>query len=100
METIDISVDKLEPVSIDLNSGSNMTTPSVNFGSGIELLMNDKKRSTSGDNANLDLGDLDTLEKEMNELSGNATAAASNSATDSSSKTLSGMASNFFGLPQ
>ena len=65
METIDISLDNLEPIS--LGKDSNMTTPSVNFGSGIELLMNDKKRTTSGDNIQLDLGDLDTLEKEMND---------------------------------
>jgi len=53
METIDISLDNLEPIS--LNKDSNMATPSVNFGSGIELLMNDKKRTTSGDNIQLDL---------------------------------------------
>ena len=33
--------------------------------------MNDKKRTTSGDNIQLDLGDLDTLEQEMNDLTGN-----------------------------
>ena len=58
METIDISLDNLEPVSI-----GNMATPSVNFGSGIELLMNDKKRTSSGDNMRLDLGDLDSLQE-------------------------------------
>ena len=61
MESIDISLDNLEPISLDFNSGN--ATPSVNFGSGIELLMNDKKRSASGDNMKLDLGDLDDLEQ-------------------------------------
>jgi hypothetical protein len=95
METIDISLDNLEPIS--LNKDSNMTTPSVNFGSGIELLMNDKKRSTSGDNIQLDLGDLDTLEKEMNDLTGNS-AEKPAASTDSNTKTLGGMAANLFGL--
>ena len=95
METIDISLDNLEPIS--LNKDSNMTTPSVNFGSGIELLMNDKKRTTSGDNIQLDLGDLDTLEKEMNDLTGNS-AQQPASSTNSSTKTLGGMAANLFGM--
>ena len=95
METIDISLDNLEPIS--LGKDSNMTTPSVNFGSGIELLMNDKKRTTSGDNIQLDLGDLDTLEKEMNDLTGNS-AQQSASSTNSSTKTLGGMAANLFGM--
>jgi hypothetical protein len=93
METIDISLDNLEPVSI-----GNMATPSVNFGSGIELLMNDKKRTTSGDNMRLDLGDLDSLEQEMNELSGASTAAQNTSTNDGTTKSLSGMAANLFGL--
>jgi len=96
METIDISLDNLEPVSI-----GNMATPSVNFGSGIELLMNDKKRTSSGDNIQLDLGDLDTLEKEMNELSGVSAKPdeqTTTSSTDGNTKTLGGMAANLFGL--
>jgi hypothetical protein len=40
---------------------------SVNFGTGIEYLMNDKKKSNS---FNVDLGELDQLEQELNELSG------------------------------
>ena len=62
-EIIDIGLDNLEPVSMNMN-----TTPSVNFGSGIELLMNDKKRSYSN-NVSIDLGELDSLEKELNDLS-------------------------------
>jgi len=97
MESIDISLDNLEPISLDF--GSNSGPSSVNFGSGIELLMNDKKRSASSDNTKLDLGDLDDLENEMNELSNNATRAASqNASSGGSTKTLSGMAANLFGL--
>jgi hypothetical protein len=97
METIDLKLDNLDPVSIDLNNNSSSSAPSVNFGSGIELLMNDKKRSSSSDNIKLDLGDLDTLEQEMNDLSSTATAAAKEHSSGES-KTLSNMASNLFGL--
>ena len=48
--------------------------PSVNFGSGIELLMNDKKKRESGANtptSDINLGDLQSLEQELNELTDN-----------------------------
>jgi hypothetical protein len=96
MESIDISLDNLEPISLDFNSGN--ATPSVNFGSGIELLMNDKKRSASGDNMRLDLGDLDDLEQEMNELSSKATAASRANSSSDNTKSLGGMAASLFGL--
>jgi Family of unknown function (DUF5767) len=89
MEVIDLGLSDLEPVSINFNE----TKPSVNFGAGIELLMNDKKRSAS--NMNLDLGELDTLESELNEISG---ANASNNSSGGDTKSLSGFASNFFGF--
>ena len=45
--------------------------PSVNFGGGIELLMNDKRKSDSSKDpsADIDLGDLTELENELNDLS-------------------------------
>ena len=45
--------------------------PSVNFGGGIELLMNDKRRSDGNKDmsADIDLGDLTELENELNDLS-------------------------------
>ena len=46
--------------------------PSVNFGGGLELLMNDKRKSdksSSSQNPDIDLGDLDDLENELNGLS-------------------------------
>ena len=36
----------------------------VNFGDGIEFLMNDRKKSSSPSNINIDLGELDRLEEE------------------------------------
>ncbi len=45
---------------------------SSNFGSGIELLMNDKKKSGSSDRLSqeIDINDLTNLENELNDLSG------------------------------
>ena len=44
--------------------------PSSNLGTGIELLMNENKISSKVD---LNLGELDNLEDELNELSGHKT---------------------------
>ena len=53
----------------DINMGGRSSS---NFGSGIELLMNDKKKSggTSGLSSDIDVGDLSNLEDELNDLSG------------------------------
>jgi hypothetical protein len=90
MEVIDLGLSDLEPVSLNFNDSK----PSVNFGSGIELLMNDKKRASS---VNLDLGELDTLESELNEISG-ANSSGGGSSSSDGTKTLSGFSSNLFGF--
>ena len=77
-EVIDIGPSSHEPISLDFKSRDN--APSVNFGGGIELLMNDKKKSTNV--ANLDLGELDDLESELNQLSGNKSAPEENSGSN------------------
>jgi len=92
MDVIDIGADNLEPISINMNDSA----PKVNFGSGLELLMNDKKRNTSGDNIKVDLGELDDLESELNTLSGNASSTGGGSNGDT--KSFGGMASNLFGI--
>jgi hypothetical protein len=92
MEVIDIGLSELEPISINFSDGESSRKPSVNFGPGIELLMNDKKRSSSN-NINVDLGELDSLENELNELSGNS---SSSSGDSKSMSGLSGFASNLF----
>ncbi len=50
---------------IELNDLSSL--PSVNFGSGAELLMNDKKSGSGGDAivSDINIGDLESLEKEL-----------------------------------
>ena len=63
----------------------------ANFGSGIELLMNENKISSKVD---LNLGELDNLEDELNELSGRNTPPQNNGNT----RSFSGMESNLFGF--
>lgn len=87
MEIIDIGLNDLDSVSLNLNGST--SSKSVNFGPGIELLMNDKKRNASN-NVNIDLGDLDNLENELNELSG------SKPQSNGETKTFNGFTSNLF----
>ena len=47
--------------------------PSVNFGSGIELLMNDKSRDTKKSSSNIEIEDITKLEDELNDLTNDAT---------------------------
>ena len=81
MEIIDIGLNDLEPINIDFGGSS---SSGVNFGSGIELLMNEKKKTGSG-STSIDLGELDKLENELNELS------AANESSNSNTKSLSGL---------
>ena len=94
MEVIDIGLSELEPITLDIDNARSGGS-SVNFGPGIELLMNDKKRNNSNA-VNIDLGDLDNLEKELNDLSSKS--ATQNSGSSYGTKTLSGFASNLFNI--
>jgi hypothetical protein len=99
MEVIDIGLDDL-----DLTTNNN-TSSSVNFGSGIELLMNDRKRTSSGGSTKIDLQELDNLENELNALSGIGSSDfvggnGNENPDSSSSKKISGLSgfSNLFNL--
>ena len=76
-------MDELEQVVIDINDNDTKSVvnlnsnndnasinnkPSVNFGGGIELLMNEKKKSSS---VEIGLGELSDLENELNDLAEN-----------------------------
>ena len=89
MESINIELNDLEPISLSFNDGPS-EPKSTNFGSGIELLMNDKKIKSSIAKE-MDLGELDQLENDLNNLS-------KPSASSSDSKTLSGFSSGLFGF--
>ena len=78
MEVVDLD---LEPITLNLGGSS--------FGSGIELLMNDKNKSSSA-STKIDLGELDKLENELNELS-------SGGRSNSDSRSIGGFASSLFG---
>jgi hypothetical protein len=86
MESFDLNLDNLDPITLDIGDTSS---------SGVELLMNTKKINKSG-STNFNLGDLDSFESEMNTLSGKtATTPAPTPASDS--KVLSGL-SSFLGF--
>ena len=91
MEVIDLGINDLEPVSLNFNESSSYK-PTVNFGGGIELLMNDKKKTSN--TMNLNLGELDTLENELNEITGNLP----NTSNNNTGGSIINMASNFFGV--
>ena len=70
-EIIDITNLDEHPV-INLNRSGNSKQKSANFGEGIELLMNDKRKNDGGHKgmgADIDLADLNDLEYELNNLS-------------------------------
>lgn len=70
-EVIELNVDDVDSESIKLDGGGG-GAKSVNFGPGIELLMNDKKAKDSDPEADIHLGDLNKLEDELNDLADDA----------------------------
>ena len=72
-ETEDLS--NLSEIEINPSGGSNRR--SVNFGGGLELLMNDKQKASAGPSSDIDIDDLNNLENELNDLA-NTTAPSSN----------------------
>ena len=70
LENLNLSNINLNNDSINLSDDDDIidTKPSMNFGSGIELLMNDKKSSEKKDTS-IDIDDLDALEKDLNDFS-------------------------------
>lgn len=82
----------MEEINLGIDDISNEKKMNVNFGPGIELLMNDKRKSSS-DSVNIDLGELDMLEKELNDLS-----SSSKNENSSVFSGLSDYTSSLFGL--
>ena len=60
---------------------------SVNFGSGIELLMNDKSRDTKKSSSNIEIEDITKLEDELNNLTNDNINIDTNSNSNSNSNT-------------
>lgn len=63
----EINFDNLEPINISIG-GSEPPRQTSSLGEGMELLMNDKK-SVDTSKTKIDLGELDKLEEELNDLS-------------------------------
>tara|TARA_B110000444_G_scaffold228994_2_gene235170 strand:- start:20987 stop:22450 length:1464 start_codon:yes stop_codon:yes gene_type:complete len=76
-----IEIGDLNDNQIDLDVEESGFRPSVNFGSGIELLMNDKKNDNKS-TSNVEIDDISKLEDELNDLSENIK-------SDSTNKTIS-----------
>lgn len=87
METFDLDINSLEPISFDIDKSGGGGGASFD---GIELLMNTKK--TSPKSSNIDLGDLDSIETELNSYSAQPPPAPTNSGE---TKILSGISSMF-----
>ena len=73
MDVIELNPDIIELGDLDepelrLDVEESQPRPSVNFGSGIELLMNDKKTEKKG-SSNVEIDDITKLEDELNDLS-------------------------------
>lgn len=99
MESIDLKMDDLEPINISFGEPK-QSDESMNFGSGIELLMNDKVKKSNTSTV-IDMNDLDDLETELNDLSSglNGVSGSSNETnSNKETKTFSGGFSNFFGF--
>ena len=70
-EVIDIHLGDTPVISLDSTTEKNVSVndkPSVNFGDGIELLMNDKRKSsgTKTPTSEIDITDLSALEADLN----------------------------------
>jgi hypothetical protein len=79
MEVIDIGITDLDTAPVSLRNNEDISahdvpssSPHVNFGPGIELLMNDRNVASSR-STNVGMDDLDKLEQELNEASGTET---------------------------
>ena len=67
MDIIEITPDNIDLDNIEFDSTD--IKPSVNFGPGIELLMNDKTKNDKTKSSTIDIDDLNNLEDELNDLS-------------------------------
>jgi hypothetical protein len=71
-DIISLDLDDIETINLNGSGGSrsNGDRPSVNFGGGLELLMNDKRFNDGKKSQNNDigLGDLNDLENELNDI--------------------------------
>ena len=88
IQVIDINKSSDNTQTIKLNDSRPDTPKSVNFGPGIEMLMNEKKKNGSGTpKSDINISDLDKLESELNDLSTNVPKISKSDATKSAFST-------------
>jgi hypothetical protein len=92
MEVIDIGLSDLEPISLE---SINLDSGNSSSGGGLEFLMNNTQKVPT-ESMNIDLGELDKLERELNDLSSSNTTTTTNK-TVGLGGTLNNFA-NYFGL--
>ena len=69
-EVIDIGISKIDDNGPTISLNDNSSAPkSVNFGPGLDMLMNDKRKQSSGPSSDINLDDLNKLEADLNDLS-------------------------------
>ena len=66
IDNLDIPNLKLSNISDD--EDDNISKPSINFGGGIELLMNDKNKEQKKQSSSIEIEDITRLEEELNDL--------------------------------
>jgi len=68
-EVIDINkINNIEEVNLNTDKVDILNKPSINFGGGIELLMNDKRKDNKTPTSDIDVAEIAKLESELNEL--------------------------------
>ena len=87
---LDIPEIKIDNNFIDEEDNTINNKPSINFGGGIELLMNDKNKEQKKENSSIEIEDITKLEDELNDLTDNI------DSSDIQSKTIK-KSSNIFG---
>ena len=92
MESINIDFDNLDQNTINFNDTS--SSSSVNFGPGVELLMNNNRKPSESANIKFSTNDLDSLEKELNDLS----SSSNNVKKINTNDNLGSFASKYFGF--
>jgi hypothetical protein len=95
-DIIDLSLD-FENLDGGSNNWNNSKT--TNFGSGIELLMNEKKTMNSGMSSDIDLDDLNNLEEELNDLANDNGGSSGGGGSTSNSSGFFNMGSIFEDTP-
>lgn len=98
MDTIEIGLSDLEPIELNLSSPLPASSSGSTSMPGIELLMNDTHKSRNSGPTSIDLGELDTLEKELNDLSGHSSNGQTKTIQSNSGSSMFGGLGKMFGF--